>query len=389
MSVTKTKKYSYIDSIRGYAVLMVLATHIFAFGGGSSNPDIALSKFWVQCRMGVMLFYMISALTLFLSYDQKLKVETHPVKNFFIRRFFRIVPLFYIICLFRIISPYIGIVTPKFDLMNIIGTVTFTNGFMPKYIHGIVVGGWSIAVESIFYLTVPILFKFITDIKRSVIFFILAVGLAVVLHSLAFRFLGTHFSNDVLMNWTLVWLPLQLPVFALGIFLYFLFFKSGFSAADHTKFNKPLSYFMVFTGLYFFIVASYGTRLFINENIGLSFALMLFIIAMAIHPGSYLNNKMMQFFGKISYSFYLLHPIVISFVGEPALNKVSQHMNPTLGFFVCYGLMLALTAAASYLSYRFIEQPFQKMGGKIIERSENRNIKDNIDVSNTVDNTAI
>jgi peptidoglycan/LPS O-acetylase OafA/YrhL len=380
--VVKTKKYSYIDSIRGYAVLMVLVAHVFAFGGANSNPGIALAKVWVQCRMGVMLFYMISALTLFLSYDQKIKVENYPVTNFFIRRLFRIVPLFYFVCIYRIVFY-------KFDTIAIIGTITFTNGFMPKYIHSIVIGGWSIAVESIFYLTVPFLFKYITNIRKSVLFFLISVVLSILLRTFAFRYLSSYYSNDVLMNWTLVWLPLQLPVFAMGIFLYFLFFKSGFNASSEISFKKPLSYFIIFCSIYFFIIASFSSRLFINENIGLSFALVLFIISMAIHPENYFNNKVMQFFGKISYSFYLLHPIVISLVGGTILNKVARQVNPTVGFVTCYVLMLGLTTLAAYASYRFIEQPFQKLGGRLIEKSEKRKISLNTEVNNTIDNTAI
>jgi peptidoglycan/LPS O-acetylase OafA/YrhL len=359
-----TKKYSYIDSLRGYAVLMVLVCHVYAFGGGNNNPELALSKFWVQCRMGVMLFYIISALTLFLSYDQKIKIERYPVTCFFIRRIFRIVPLFYLFC--------IGMICfDKFDYAAIIGTFTFSNGFMPKYIHGIVRGGWSIAIEMIFYLFVPILFKYINTIQKSVFFFFFSFALAILLRFLAFHFLMEYVTNDVLVLWTNYWLPIQLPVFSIGIFLYFVFFKSGFNLDDFSKFRKPLSYLLVFSSIYLFLVASYSSRLFIYENISFSIIITLLIIGFAFYPATIFNNKLMQFFGKISYSFYLFHPIVIILIGENLLNNIGKLVKPVIGFTFCYLLILSVTSLVSYISYKLIEQPFQKLGAKLIKAIEN------------------
>jgi peptidoglycan/LPS O-acetylase OafA/YrhL len=42
---------------------------------------------------------MVSAFTLALSYNSRSQKEEHPTKNFFIRRFFRIYPLFIFTCL--------------------------------------------------------------------------------------------------------------------------------------------------------------------------------------------------------------------------------------------------------------------------------------------------
>lgn len=367
MTAIKTKKYSYIDSVRGYAVLMVLATHVFIFGGSEKNPHIFLSIVWIQARMGVMLFYMVSALTLFLSYDHKIKVEQFPVRNFFIRRVFRIVPLFYLVCIYMVIFHH-------FDTTTIISTFTFMNGFMPKQIFGIVVGGWSVAVEMIFYLTVPFLFRYVNSIKKAFLFFIFTLALSSLLQLVVLRYPISYFSTYDLNVWTLFWLPLQLPVFAMGIFLYFLFFKSDFNPQAQLKFYKPLGYLLVFLGIYFFIIGSYSSRLFINENIGLGFGLLLFITGMAVYPKNYMNNRVAQFFGKISYSFYLLHPIVITWVGLPVLKKIAQFINPTVGFAICFFLLLGLTSVASYISYLYIEQPFQRLGARLIGSKEKRQL---------------
>lgn len=371
--MVKTTKYTYIDSLRGYAVLMVLACHVYALGGGQRNPEVTIWRFWFECRNGVMLFYMISALTLFLSYGRKMSLECHPVTNFFIRRFFRIVPLFYLVCLYVIsfgkFNP-----TEHITPTELIGSLTFTNGVMPKYIHGIVFGGWSIAVETTFYLFVPVLFKHINNIQKAVAFFVFSIGLSLLLRYAAFNFLAPYYKSDLILTWTTFWLPVQLPVFALGIFLYFLIFKSDLNLDVRPAWYRQLSNILIFLSIYFFLIASYSDRLFISENIGFSFIIILFIIGFALYPATRLNNYFVQFIGKISYSFYLFHPIVISLIGVQFLNKIGGIINPTFGFLLCFVVILSVTSIASYISYKVIEQPFQKLGTAIINRIEAREV---------------
>jgi len=75
-----------------------------------------------------------------------------------------------------------------------------------------------------------------------------------------------------------------------------------------------------------------------------------------------LHAKPFMFLGEISYSFYLLHlPIIIticSLVGSISLS------GPIIIFIGAASLSLIL----GYLSYLFIEVPFQKLGKRIIDK---------------------
>lgn len=76
------------------AVLAVLVVHCALFG--TNTPDHPLFAALVQQgARGVQLFYVLSALTLFLSMGSRAAQERRPTLNFFLRRFFRIAPLFY------------------------------------------------------------------------------------------------------------------------------------------------------------------------------------------------------------------------------------------------------------------------------------------------------
>src|SRR4051812_26086677 len=83
----QTNKLSYIDALRGIAVLFVISVHhgmVFR-----QLPLVqSISGFG---QMGVQLFFVASAYTLCLSASRR----AEPTKNFYLRRFFRIAPLYY------------------------------------------------------------------------------------------------------------------------------------------------------------------------------------------------------------------------------------------------------------------------------------------------------
>ncbi|NLZ74162.1 MAG: acyltransferase family protein, partial [Bacteroidales bacterium] len=84
-------KLQYVDSMRGIAILMVILVH-------SSHPITDIKTFdWLIAsygQMGVQLFFVASAFTLCLSADYR-KYECNKIRNYAIRRYFRIAPLYY------------------------------------------------------------------------------------------------------------------------------------------------------------------------------------------------------------------------------------------------------------------------------------------------------
>src|SRR5690349_748407 len=94
-SETTANKLGYIDLLRGIAILGVLMIHTGGQTDATYMPE-TVRTIILNGRMGVHLFYFASAFTIFLSYQNRYNKELHPVKNFFVRRFFRIAPLYYI-----------------------------------------------------------------------------------------------------------------------------------------------------------------------------------------------------------------------------------------------------------------------------------------------------
>ncbi len=98
------KKYEYIDSLRGIAILLVILTHVrqhLRF-----FPEL-INQITLDGHLGVQLFFIVSAFTLTMSYYSRIN-EQNKTKNFFIRRFFIIVPLYYLAIVFSCYSIFTG-----------------------------------------------------------------------------------------------------------------------------------------------------------------------------------------------------------------------------------------------------------------------------------------
>src|SRR6185369_10001679 len=93
MDKAKENKIDFIDSLRGIAIIGVLVIHCGQVG--IINYSGFFQSIILNGAIGVQLFFVASAFTIFLTYSNRYNKETAPVGNFFIRRFFRIAPMYY------------------------------------------------------------------------------------------------------------------------------------------------------------------------------------------------------------------------------------------------------------------------------------------------------
>jgi len=89
----------WLDSLRGLAVLAVVLVHC----GQVARSSGLLGHVTAAGQYGVQLFFVISAITISLTYQKHVhKYGSSPRSMFawFVRRFFRIAPLYYILLSF-------------------------------------------------------------------------------------------------------------------------------------------------------------------------------------------------------------------------------------------------------------------------------------------------
>jgi peptidoglycan/LPS O-acetylase OafA/YrhL len=156
----------HLDSLRGIAVLGVVMVH----AGLNLNLPHRLAYITNSGQRGVQLFFIVSAFTLFMSHDNR-KDEHRPNLNFFLRRLFRLFPMFYVAtavaCIFT--PQYVG---PRIDVLL---SLLFLHGFTPRTIMHGALGGWSVATEAIFYMCLPLLFRIIRSLYAAIWFLFISV----------------------------------------------------------------------------------------------------------------------------------------------------------------------------------------------------------------------
>jgi peptidoglycan/LPS O-acetylase OafA/YrhL len=353
--------YPFIDALRGWAFLSVVLVHVH----GSLLAPEWLGLFQRAGNYGVQLFFVVSALTLFMSYESRRTRDRRPEAAFFIRRFFRIAPMFWLAMIGYLALD--GIASRGFTLPQIAATAAFLHGWHPSTINAIVPGGWSIAVEMNFYLMLPFCFHHLQSLGRSVAAWAAVLAASLGICALTKKVLVRSFGGEteLLHNFLYYWLPRQLPVFFLGFVLYFLMKRVRASA-------RPPSG----TGLLVVSLGTIGALLAVGHRLPLTYllfsvAFVLLALALSIRPTLILVNPLTRYAGKVSYSAYLTHFVVVrgveGLVPRWGLGSALD-AHPVAGFVLLYLASVAVTIVASTLTYHAVEMPGQNLGKKLIRK---------------------
>jgi peptidoglycan/LPS O-acetylase OafA/YrhL len=366
---SNSPRFGFLDALRGLAILGVVSTHCAWFAGG----DFRGRPFAFAGLYGVQLFFMVSAFTIFLTLERALARERVPVAGFYIRRLLRIVPMFWVGILLYAFAPGREHYYTNSDLGASYYALTamLQHGWHPYYINTVVPGGWSIAVEATFYIFAPLLFFRVQNWRRAVY---LLLG-SLLLYGAANNFLRIAtdhqwvFTNiephELLTQFSNKWFPSQLPVFACGILTFYLLkaMPEGF----HTRRNGLLLLCAALMLLY--NAVDIGSHRLLPEQVVFALGFLPLMLAVAIHPFPLVVNPAVCFLGRISYSFYLMHFVVMDAEVRWCHRLLpGLFTHPALAYLALFALTLVLATPVAWTTYRFVEQPFIRLGSGIVRR---------------------
>ena len=361
-------KYEFIDSLRGLAILGVLLVHVARYAGGTLAGRPALAALLGNGARGVQLFFVVSAFTLFLSMNTRHDEERRPTLNFFLRRFFRVAPLYYLAIL------YYGALVPvhpsaRFSLSEYAANLTFTNGLNPYYINHLVPGGWSITVEFFFYAILPWLFLRVRTLSHAVVLLVLAVLLNTACTSLLAHF-PLIAEAGVWWNFLFFYFPNQLPVFACGIVLYFLVRAPQRVLPGGTLL---LSAYALLASLATDTASAATGWPYLPRHLWFGFGFVLLGWGLSRKASWVLVNPVTRFVGRISFSLYLVHFAVLDVFDrcKPAAVIASGGLLPGLiNVGVGFAVVAGVSSALAWVLYHLVEVPGQNMGRHVIARLE-------------------
>ncbi|QTO42196.1 acyltransferase family protein [Burkholderia latens] len=352
----KTDRMPHLDALRGWAAFGVIITHAGIQIGGSmpgSTTDFAY---------GVQLFYTLSAFMLFWTHYARHATERDEARNFYLRRFFRIAPLFWPVVLIASAWLWITRDASAPGPFHIASVLLFVNGFFPKFLNSILNVEWSVATEMLFYAVMPLLLRYITTLERAVY---LLIGSLVVGEYATLWLVGHPALTKAFPPYAYFWFPNQMSSFAFGIVGFFL---------SRLPISRAGARMLMVGGLAF-MAALYiggGAVRFLPHQMLYEFSFVAIILSLGVRSNAVLVNSVTEWFGKISFSVYLLH--------LPILLVLSHHVLPGLSLSPLAGLLFlvagttALVGAVGTLTERYIETPGKKFGNDYIKRLNRRSL---------------
>lgn len=312
---------------------------------------------------GVQLFFVASAFTLLWSFNKR-KHERNPYRNYFLRRFFRIAPFYYLAIAFWVWfkgEGYFG--SPEtYSILQILSVALFANGWSPDTIHLIVPGGWSVVVEMNFYLLLPIFLHCVRTYRQS-----LWVGLATSIVALLISVFGyfwapTYWSGNALVDakgfFAGFWLPVSMPAFMAGMIAFF--------AWRENKLHCISGLGSLLAAIVSMVMVCYLSIPL--KNIIFTPLLLIFFLGTIRSVPKILVNGITCFMGRISYSAYFIHFFVIDLC---LFFTTSYFGGLTNEFFLMLGLTIFMTAVMSEITFRYIETPGRYVGQILIKRLSN------------------
>jgi peptidoglycan/LPS O-acetylase OafA/YrhL len=348
---------AYIDALRGYAILIVIVVHTLVL-----NSDVwpLLSSQLLRGGFGVQLFFVVSALTL----TQSWRERGDGTLAFFVRRLFRIAPMFWaaIIVFYYLPWPW----GPFWNHENIrwgdmLLTAALAHGIHPLTFNAVVPGGWSIAVEAGFYLIFPLMMVLATSLRNALIILVVALASTWASTRLAlFLFADSGATAPAQEYYATRWLPAQLPVFMCGVVIYYLI---GASRLNHGGLRAKA---ILLSGLAVFLVLPYVPMP--ATAICSVYAIVFSVIAygLAFGGGPWMVNPAICWLGKISFSAYFWHFAILS-IESPTIFS----FHGTFAFFACVLAVLVLTVVGSSITYLLIEEPMIRLGSRLASKLKN------------------
>lgn len=332
-----THRNQSLDVLRGMAVLLVVLVHCAIAASGSVPGLTAFAR--EHGERGVQLFFIVSGYTMMLTFGDRL--DPLAVRLFYIRRAFRIVPLFWVAILFyllitqgegfRLWAPD-GVTTG-----DVLLTFLFLHWSSVTAFNSVVPGGWSIAVEMQFYLLFPLLILLFRRPNGPILVYAGIALIGVIGKFAAELYLLPRLAASLPQDqahlaggFFYCWLPQQLICFGFGILLYdFMELK-----------NKPYFGMVLLAGA----ALSYSAW---GAEIVLLFALACGIMAAGV------RLALVEVLGRHSYAIYLVHFAVVS----AAASLWPMGLVPL--FVLVTGVSLGLS---TFVIEPLIERPFNRFG---------------------------
>lgn len=345
---TKNNYFPALTGIRAIGAYMVYIVHTDPFSVKRFGQVVF--DFFDEFHVGVTIFFVLSGFLIAYNYFDD---ENLNFKKYFINRFARIYPMYFLLTtltfIFFAFSEFKNSIA---DFWIYLSNITFLRGFSDIYKHTGLGQGWTLTVEEMFYILAPLLFILIKKNKLFLFLtplFVFSVGLVLVEIFKNKDFFGFMQNNQFMIELTFFGRCFE---FFVGIGLA-LFIKKNTKTLNF----KQFTYFGIFgisISIYLISILKGTSNSGMNTNLGLfinTIVLPIFGIAPLFYGlvfektwiSKILESNLFQLLGKSSYVFYLIH---LSFIATFIYSITNNYI---------FNFMLLNILAIVF--YKYIEKP--------------------------------
>ncbi len=344
-----TKYRPDIDGLRAVAVLAVVFYHfeIPGFRGGYVGVDIFF----------VISGYLITSLIL-----EEISQQKFSILRFYDRRIRRILPALFFVLIVTLIAGFFILLPKDLETLgkSIVSVSVFASNFFfmrqsgyfdPDVSEFTLLHTWSLSVEEQFYVVWPILLMLLYRVQKSWVPIALLLGILMI--SLLIGEWLLHIDSE----WDFFYFtPVRIWELVLGAILSVNLIQRNF--------NSTVKHMMSLSG---FIMIVYAIFYFSRETKfpGINALIPCFGVALIIYSearestliGRMLSIRPIVFLGLISYSLYLWHWPIMSYLNYYIVDGINSFET---GLVICFCIVL------SAFTWKFIEQPFRRRSGNLI-----------------------
>jgi peptidoglycan/LPS O-acetylase OafA/YrhL len=343
----------YIDALRGIAAILVLWLHV-ANSYRTMSPQTAAHARWfgdfiLQIdigRVGVVVFFLISGFVIPFSIKP---ASAAPVTGFAIRRLFRIYPAYWLSVPIAAFVFFWQNGEP-FGVRDFLVNMTLLQDIFG--VHPAEGVYWTLLVEFGFYaLCIGLLLcRSLFSARRIAI--LSALLAAVHFFGMFMLWLGPPILSVTVSFWLL----------NLSVMLWGTLYRLETSGANDRVARLVLRGLAIFYALVLPIGATLAIRSLPNYTVSYALGFIVFIAGTRFVR---IETRLTDWIGRISYSIYLFHPVVLQPIYLWLMGKPVDSMWRTQHLAVYLVVNLLLTLVVASLVFRFVERPAIRLGHRI------------------------
>lgn len=348
-----------LTSLRFVFALFVFLSHL-DYLAGEENTVLAwlYKRVFFEGYIGVSFFFMLSGFVLALNYKRRLANYEIGFRTFFVARIARIYPMHLVTLLIAIPLTLVSLKVNAEWILHLVTNGLLLHSFIPypDFYFSFNKVSWSICNEMFFYVLFPVIILAIKHFGKSVLWLVFCF---LIITNLLLPFL---LSEEVYRSFIYISPFVRIVDFIIGIVLYEIYLKLN------TKLNFSLLevlsvlLFIAFFWLHEYVPQCFRYSMYYWLPIGL--ILLVFSFQKGI-VSRFLSNKKMMYLGEISFSFYLLHLLIMQYLD--VLHR--KFFGGEKGWYFAL-LALIITVMISAMCYRWIEQPLGKCVKKMLGKSQ-------------------